>query len=164
VTQSNDVFRTMTGEEAQAFLGEMRTELRPLFRQAERVAADTLRLRPVFLGRQPWPKRCEMMRKALALRVNAESAAEILATFFMERYAEDVVALLDALGVKHDEGVLEEMSPKPPAEDLIRKVVAEFPAGEHAAQRALLLKAFAAQGAVDWPVLDAMVLDLESAK
>jgi hypothetical protein len=164
MTQSNDVFRTMTGEEAQLLLGEMRAELRELYRQAERVAAGTLRLRPVYLGRQPWPKRCEMIRKALALRKNAEADSEILATFFMERYAKDVAELLDALGVEHDEGVLKETNPAPPAEDVMKKVVREFPAGEHAAQRAILLRAFAAQGAIDWPVLDAMVFDLEGAK
>lgn len=164
MTQSNDVFRNMTAPECELLLGEMRSELRPLYRQAERAAAETLRLRPVFLGRQPWPKRCDMIRKALALRVNAEAAAEILATFFMERYAEDVAALLDAFGIEHDEGVLKEMNPKQPSEDLIRKVTQEFPTGEHAAARAILLKAFAGQGAIDWPQLDAMVFDLEGAK
>lgn len=164
MTQSNDVFRAMTDEEAQAFFQEMRDELRPLYRQLERSAAETLRLRPVFLGKQPWGKRCGMIRKAMALRVNAEAASEILAAFFMERYADDVAALLDALGVAHDEGVLKEMNPKAPAESRLKKVVQEFPAGEHAAQRSLLLKAFAAQGAIDWPALDALVLDLEGAK
>jgi hypothetical protein len=164
VTQSNDVFRAMTEEEAQAFLQEMRDELRPLYRQLERASAETLRLRPVFLGKQPWPKRCGMIRKAMALKVNAEAAAEILSAFFMERYAEDVGALLDALGIEHDEGVLKEMNPEQPPAAKLKKVVKEFPAGEHAAQRKLLLKAFAAQGAIDWPALDALVFDLEGAK
>ena len=164
MTRPNDVFRTMTQDEAEAFLGEMRDELRPLYRQAERSAAETLRLRPVYLGRQPWAKRCGLIRKALALRVNAEPAAEILAAFFMERYAEDVAALLDLLGVEHDDGVLKEMSPAEPTKKKLKEVVAEFPTGDHAGPRALLLKAFAAQGAIDWPALDALVLDLEEAK
>lgn len=164
MTQSNDVFRTMTAEEAQAFLGEMRDELRPLYRQLERVSAETLRLRPVYLGKQPWPKRCDLIRKAMALKVNAEGAAEILAAFFMERYAKDVAELLDGLGIEHDEGVLKDMNPGQPAEDKLKKVVKEFPAGKNAAQRKLLLKAFAAQGAIDWPALDALVFDLEGAK
>ncbi|MBZ0268770.1 hypothetical protein K8I85_11480 [bacterium] len=164
MTQSNDVFRAMTEEEAQVFLQEMRDELRPVYRQLERAAAETLRLRPVFLGKQPWPKRSGMIRKAMALKVNADAAAEILAAFFMERYADDVAELLDALGVEHDEGVLKEMNPEQPAEDKLKKVVQEFPAGKNAAQRSLLLKAFAAQGAIDWPALDALVFDLEGAK
>ncbi|GJM44287.1 MAG: hypothetical protein DHS20C21_11290 [Gemmatimonadota bacterium] len=164
MTQSNDVFRTMSQEEAEAFLQEMRDELKPLYKQLERASAETLRLRPVFLAKQPWGKRCGMIRKAMSLRVNADAAAEVLAAFFMERYAEDVAALLDLLGVEHEEGVLSEMTPKQPTKAKLKAAVDKFRAGENAPQRALLVKAFAAQGAVDWPHLDAMVFDLEEAK
>ena len=164
MTQSNDFFRTMTQDEAETFFGEMRDELRPLYKQAERTAAETLRLRPVFLGRQPWSKRCGLIRKALGLKVNSDAAAELIAAFFMERYAGDVATLLDGLGVEHEEGVLSEMSPEQPDGKKLKTAVDEFRAGGSAAQRELLLRAFASQGAIDWPLLDAMVFDLEEAK
>ena len=44
MTQSTDVFRTMSPEESEALFKEMRDELRPVYKQAERVAADTLRV------------------------------------------------------------------------------------------------------------------------
>ena len=114
MTQSNDVFRALTDEECQALLKEMRDELRGVYKQVERTAAETLRLRPVFLGKQPFPKRCQMIRKAMALKVNAEAAAEVLAAFFMERYSEDVTELLDSFGVEHEDGVLKGPSPEEP--------------------------------------------------
>ena len=115
MTQSNDVFRSLTEEECQALLREMRDEVKPVYKQVERAAAATLRVRPVFLAKQPFPKRCQMIRKAMSLKINAEAAGEVLAAFFMERYAEDVAALLDAFGVEHDEGVLKNPAPTEPA-------------------------------------------------
>ncbi len=157
MTQSNDVFRALTDEECQALLKEMRDELRGVYKQVERTAAETLRLRPVFLGKQPFPKRCQMIRKAMSLKVNAEAASEILAAFFMERYSEDVVALLDAFGIEHDDGVLKGPSPDEPAPKVLKETAAKFPQGDNALMRSVLLRAFAAQGAVDWPGLDAIV-------
>jgi len=162
VTQSNDVFRAMTDEECTALLTEMRDELRGVYKQIERTAAETLRLRPVFLGKQPFPKRCGMIKKAMALKVNAETAAEVLAAFFMERYSEDVAELLDAFGIEHDDGVLKGPSPDQPDEKVLKETAAKFPSGDHALMRSVLLKAFAAQAAVNWPALDAIVFPEEA--
>lgn len=157
MTQSSDVFRTLSPEECQALLREMREEARPLYRQIERVAAATLKVRPVFLGKQPFPKRCEMIRKAMALKSNAEDASEILAMFFMSCHRDDVEELLDGFALEHEDGVLREPSPAPPADEVVKKAVEEFPRGEMARMRGILLRAFAAQSAIDWPLLDEMV-------
>jgi hypothetical protein len=159
LTQSTDVFRTLSPEESEALFKEMRDELRPVYKQAERVAADTLRVRPVFLGKQPFPKRAKMMCKALSLKVNAEAAAELLAMFFIERYPEDLAELLDAFGLEHEEGVLKDPAPKQPAKTKIKKAVTAFPKGEKSLMRGLLLRAFAAQSAIDWPALDELVFE-----
>ncbi len=163
MTHSTDAFRAMTAEECRALLEEMRRELRPLYKRIEREAAETLRLRPIYLGRQPFPKRSEMIRRAMSLRTNEESAAEILAVFFMERYGDEVAELLDALGVEHEEGALREMSPAQPDEKKLREVVQRFRAGKDPVMRGVLLKAFAAQSAIDWPALEALVLFGEGA-
>ena len=161
MSRSTDVFRTLTPEECDALVREMRDEVKPLYKQIERVAAETLRLRPVFLGKQPFAKRCEMIRKAMALKVNAEAASEILAAFFMERHADMVGELLDALGVEHEEGVLKDPSPAAPARKKLEKAVTGFREGESPLMRGILLRAFAAQSAIDWPELDAMVFPEE---
>jgi hypothetical protein len=157
MTQPTDVFRAMTDEETRALVGEMRDHLRPLYKQLEGHAAATLRLRPVYLGKQPFEKRCELIRKAFSLRMNAEAAGEILPAFFLERYAKEIVELLDALGLEHEEGVLKETAPKPPAKGKLVKAVEQFRKGENPVMRTILLKTFAAQSAIDWPDLDAML-------
>lgn len=162
MTQSNDVFRSLTDEECEALLKEMRDELKPVYKQVESSAAATLRLRPVFLGKQPFAKRCGMIRKAMSLKVNAEAAGEVLAAFFMERYADDVKELLDAFGVEHDDGVLKGPSPAEPAAKVLKATVEKFPTGKNERMRSVLLRAFAAQAAVDWPALDALVFPQEA--
>ena len=97
-----------------------------LYKQVENVAASTLRLRPVFLGRQPFDKRCSMIQKAMALKMNAETAAEVLAAYYMERHPESVVELLDALGVEHEEGALRDPSPGAPKDAKLKEIVETF--------------------------------------
>lgn len=163
MTQSTDVFRSMTEQESRQLLQEMRDELRPLYKRILATSASTLRLRPVFLGKQPFEKRCELIRKAMALKPNAEAAGEILAAFFLERYGDEVVELLDALRLDHDDGVLRDPSPKQPAKKTLEATVKKFRAGDDAVMRGLLLKAFAAQSAIDWPALDEIVFPAEVA-
>jgi hypothetical protein len=163
VTQSTDLFRTLDPEESRALFDEMRKEVRPLYKQLEAVAAGSLKLRPVFLAKQPVEKRYEMMRKAMALRANGEAAAELLATFFLERYEKELVDLLDGFGVEHEEGVLKAEAPPEPTAKKIDAVVKKFQAGENPVMRRVLLKAFAAQSAIDWPKLDARMFPAEAA-
>ena len=72
---------------------------------------------------------------------------------------------LVVLGIDHEEGVLSDDAVSAPEEGALRKAVASFrsgdaaePAGpEEAGDRELLLRAFAAQSSVEWPVLDALL-------
>ncbi len=75
----------------------------------------------------------------------------------MDRYADDVSELLDAFGVEHEDGVLKGASPKEPAPKVLKETVEQFPSGENALMRSVLLRAFAAQSAVHWPKLDEIV-------
>jgi hypothetical protein len=157
VSQSTDVFRSLNPDECQALFRELKEAALPLYRQAEQTAASTLRVRPVFLRRQPFAKRCEMMRKSLALKMNLEAATDILATFFMSSHEELVAELLDALELEHDGGVLTQRTPQQPPAERLQEVVAEFRRGEDPLLREILLKTFAGQAAIAWPLLDELV-------
>lgn len=165
MTQATDVFRTMSEDEIRTFVKELRDNLKPLYKQLENVAAATLRLRPVYLGKQPFEKRCELIRKAMSLKVNADAAAEILPAYFMERHSKDVIELLDLLGVEHEEGMLKGDAPKAPTDAKLKTAVNKFrKGGENPVLRELLLKTFASQSAIDWPSLDAMLFPAGEAK
>ena len=151
--RSNEIFSQMTPDAALAFLdgsiagaggGDRALGGRSAFR-----------LRPVFLRRQPRKRQSEWMRQALARNAFAAVAEEVLAEYFLEYHAELLGELLDAFGLEHEKGVLKEPN------DIFRRAKrpddldGALPAhrGQRGVAPRLLLRAFAAQSAIDWPDL-----------
>ena len=58
-------------------------------------------------------------------------------------------------GVEHDEGTLEE-DPAQPAKAKLESAAKQYLAKDEDPDRELLLRAFAAQSAVEWPDLEAL--------
>ena len=150
------VFAGMAPEQAERVLGALKERVPAVYTQAVAAASAALKARPRFLLSQPDDKRAHLVRRALS-RVQANALAEeVLAAYFLEARRELLVEWLDAAGVAHDEGTLEADPVPPPPEKLHEALVGFRRAeGEEAADRELLLRAFAAQSAVDWPDLDA---------
>jgi len=100
------------------------------------------------------------VRKTLA-RVSAdELAEEMLAVYFLHCRKELLVEWLDAVGIEHEDGALKSDRPPPPDDAKLGEAVARFRQADDDAARAdrdLLLRAFAAQSAVEWPTLDRLL-------
>jgi hypothetical protein len=157
--RSYQIFASLPPERSQALLRALSEKLPVVFAQALGAACVALRARPVYLQRQPFEKRAEAIRRALA-RVAADPvAAEVLAGYFLECRKELLVAWLDLLGLAHAEGVLEAEAPPPPDDAKLRKAAAKFLGTDDDPDRRLLLRAFAAQEAIDWPALDALLAE-----
>lgn len=154
--RSYQVFAAMTPQEATRMLRVLSAEAPAMFRQAVDAAAVASKMRPVYLRNQPFEKRAQAVRRTLA-RVSANPVAdELLAAYFLECRRPLLLEWLDLLGLPHEDGTLEDDAPDPPAESDLRAAVAKFRgAGEEDPDRELLLRSFAAQEAVAWPVLDA---------
>jgi hypothetical protein len=155
--RSYQVFAAMPPERALAMLRTLSQKSPQMFRQTVDAAAVATRTRPVYLRRQPFEKRSEAVRRALS-RVSANALAdELLAIYFLECRQPLLTEWLDLVGVAHEDGTLEEATPPQPDQDRLRKAVETFRAKEDDPDRALLLSAFAAQEAVEWPALDALL-------
>jgi hypothetical protein len=112
--------------------------------------------RPVYLQRQPFEKQVEAVRRALS-RVAANGVAEeILAVYFLECRKELLAEWLDLLGIEHEDGILKDDSPAVPEKAELQKARDTFCRVDDA-DRSLLLNAFAAQAAIDWPDLEALL-------
>jgi len=155
--RSNEIFAGMSGEEALSFLEEMRESAPDVAKLALAAAAEAFRLRPEFLKRQPRPRQAEWMRRALGRTVGARLAEEVLATYFLEHQKDLLIELLDTLGVPHEEGRLEQENPPAPEGAALAKAVEKFRSGSDPADRLFLLRSFAAQSAIEWPPLDAIL-------
>jgi hypothetical protein len=86
-------------------------------------------------------------------------AEEILAAYFLEGRNELLTEWLDSVGLEHDEGILKGENPSPPEKEQLEEAVKKFLEGDDVEERQLLLRAFAAQSAVDWPDLTATFED-----
>ena len=155
--RSNEIFSRMTPEAALAFLTEVHEQAPAVEEIALSAAAGAFRLRPVFLRRQPRKRQAEWMRQALSRTAMAAVAEEVLAEYFLEYHAELLAEFLDALGLEHDKGVLASSAPECPKPAELAKLVAKFREGKDPSLRELLMRAFAAQSAIDWPDLEALL-------
>jgi hypothetical protein len=153
--RSFQVFAAMSPEEAERMMKVLSKEAPAMFRQAVDAAAISIKARPVYLRRQPFEKRAAAVRRSLA-RVAANPVAdELLAVYFLECRKPLLLEWLDLMGLKHEEGTLEEDAPAQPDASGLAAAVEKYRAASGDPDRELLLRAFAAQGAIEWPVLDA---------
>lgn len=154
------IFAAMKPEQARTLLDALKEKAPIAWMQALGVTAGAIKARPVFVQKQPPERRSELMRKALSRVASSPIAEEMLAVYFLECRNDLLVDWLDRIGVEHEKGSLTGDPAEPPAEKL-REAVDGFrkAAGDDAdaADRELLLRAFAAQSSIDWPGLDALL-------
>ncbi len=158
--RSNEIFASMSPEQAAHFCRVLAKDAPGVFNQAVQAACAALKMRPVYLQKQPFEKRAETVRKALS-RLSAHLAAdEIFAVYFLECRKDLLTEWLDLVGLEHEDGILKTNLPSEPSEDMLKKAVADYRAKTSDADRTdreLLLKAFAAQGAIEWPTFEALL-------
>lgn len=153
----HQVFAAMPPERAAAFFRGLAERAPGAFQQALLAASAALKSRPQYLMKQPFDKRAAAVRRALS-RVAADTIAEeMLAVYFLECRKELLVEWLDGLGIEHDSGTLQETVPAEPAAVKLGQAVETFRRADDDSDRELLLRAFAAQSAIDWPALDALL-------
>ena len=110
--------------------------------------------------KQKPPKRAQLVRQALSKVAANPLAEEIFAAYFLEVKRPLLVEWLDAVGLEHEDGVLQTEDPPCPEVATLDSALEAYRAAageEDAADRELLLRAFAAQTIIDWPPLDERV-------
>ena len=153
--RSYQVFASMSPERAVAMMKTLKQEAPGMFRQAVDAAAIAIKARPVYMRNQPFEKRAEAVRRTLARVVANPVADELLAVYFLECRKPLLIEWLDGVGLAHDDGTLEEDAPEQPDAKVLSAAVEAFLAKDDDPDRELLLRAFAAQAAIEWPLLDA---------
>lgn len=152
------IFAAMEPEKAETFFKGIAEKSPASFTQAVYAAAQAFKSRPKFVIKQPFNQRASLVRRALARVTSNPVAEEMLAIYFLEVKKDLLIEWLDAIEVKHEEGSLKEESPAEPAAEKLEGTMKEFCGVDDDPDRPLLLKAFASQDAIDWPILDAFNL------
>jgi hypothetical protein len=153
----NQIFAAMTPERCEQILDAISKESPETSKQIVAAAAVTLKFRPHYLLKQPPAKRAVSVRRALARLQSNQLAEELLAVFFLKCRLELLTEWLDLLGLKHEEGILQDDVIEAPDASELEKHVSTFRGDGSEPDRELLLQTFSAQAAIDWPALDALV-------
>lgn len=149
----------MTAAQSEAICAALADEAPGVYTQALAAAGAAMKARPAYLKKQTPERRAQAIRRALARVVAADLAEQVLAAYYLECRKELLLDWLDTLGLEHDDGSLSESAPAEPEAAALRKAVEAFRGGDDPADRELLLRAFAAQSAIDWPGLEALLAD-----
>jgi len=127
-----------------------------LYRAALDNVAAARKVRPVFLERQPRQERYATMTASLGRPSLAVAADTLIRNWLLKKHTAILTDFLDALGIKHEKGVVEEL-PKT-VDDGTLKAAVETLLGRHPSEAvAIYLHAFNSMNAESWSNLDAIL-------
>jgi hypothetical protein len=129
---------------------------KPLYKATLGAVAEARKLRPVFLERQPRAQRHSAMLGALTRPALEMVAANLIRTWLLKKHNGLLVDFLNALGIEHKEGVVEDLPATMDDAKLraaIDAVLAKYPPEVVA----VYLNAFNDMNEVEWPNLKTML-------
>jgi len=153
----NQIFAAMSQDRCEHVMSQIAEASPGEFKQIVMSVAIALKFRPQYLLKQPTVSQIRSVRRALARVGSSQLAEELLAIYFLKCHLELLTEWLDLLGLKHEEGILQDEVIESPDPSDLEKHVATFRAVSKDEDRELLLQVFSAQAAIDWPALDALV-------
>jgi hypothetical protein len=129
---------------------------KPLYQAALGAVADARKLRPAYFKRQPRSQQHAMMVATLARPALETVTGNLLRAWLLKRHKQMLIDFLDALGIAHEEGVVEQL---PPTMDdaKVRAAVDGLLAKHPPEAVAVYLHAFSEMNEVEWPNLKAML-------
>ena len=129
---------------------------KPLYRATLAAVADARKLRPVFLERQPRTQRHAAMLTTLTRPSLELITGNLIRAWLLKKYNGMLVDFLNALGISHKDGVVEELPPT--VEDSKLKVAVDELVSKYPPEVvAIYLNAFNEMNEVEWANLKTML-------
>ncbi|MEY4385210.1 MAG: hypothetical protein RLY20_493 [Verrucomicrobiota bacterium] len=149
---SHELLGFMSPSLADEILNWTRETERATYKATLQAVAEARKLRLVFLERQPRPQRHATMVAALN-RPNLEMVAStLLRTWLVKRHKDMLVDFLNALGIQHEDGVVEGLPETMDNEKL--KAAVELLLGKYPHEAVgVYLNAFNDMNEANWPNL-----------
>lgn len=129
---------------------------KPLYRATLGAVAEARKLRPVFLERQPKPQRHAAMLAILARPALDMVTGNLIRAWLLKKHKAMLVDYLNALGIAHKEGVVEEI-PTTMDDEKLRTAVEALLAKHPPETVAVYLHAFNEMNEQEWPNLTKML-------
>jgi len=153
---SNELLGFMSQDLALQILNNTYENDKAVYRATLAAVAEARKLRPVYLERQPRPQRHSMMLATLAKPSQEAITSALLRAWLLKQYKSMLVDFLDALGIAHKDGVVDEL-PQTMEEAKLRTAVDAILAKYPQEVVAVYLNAFTEMNEVEWPTLDTML-------
>jgi hypothetical protein len=153
---SYEIFAAVPPTVAAEILDFSHTSDRKLYRAALDAVAQARKLRPVFLERQPREERSATMVAALGRPTLAMAADSLLRNWLLKKHTSLLADFLDALNIKHEKGVVDEL-PNTVEPGPLRIAVETLLAKHPPEAVAIYLHAFNSMNAESWAALDAIL-------
>ena len=153
---SHELFGFMSPALANDILGYIFESDKPTYKATMNAVAEARKLRPVFLERQPRLQRHALMMASLSKPGSEMIAASLLRAWLMQKQNAMLVDFLNALSLPHDKGVVENLPPSVPDDQLqaaVDLLLSKYPAETVA----LYLNAFNGMNEAHWDNLKAML-------
>jgi hypothetical protein len=125
---------------------------KPLYRAALNAVAEARKLRPVFLERQPRVQRHTDMLATLTRPALDPVTGNLIRGWLLKKHKAMLMDFLDALGLPHKEGVVEDL-PKSMDDAKLQAGVDQLLGKYPSEVVAVYLNAFTEMNEVDWPNL-----------
>ena len=155
---SYEMFATMPQALGNRILEEMSLEDKPFYRGILDAVAQSRKVRVVYLERQPRTDRHGFVVATLARPSMEPTAANLLRTWFLKKQNQLLIDFLDALGIAHEKGVVEDLPEK--VEDEKVKGAVEALLAKHPAEVvALYLHSFLHLNDVHWHNLEEILFE-----
>jgi hypothetical protein len=129
---------------------------KPLYRAALNAVAEVRKVRPVFLERQPRVQRHATMLAVLSRPSMELVAGNLIRQWLVKKQTALLTEFLDALGIQHKEGVVEDL-PKEMDDAKLQAAVEALLAKHPHEAVAVYLLAFNDMNEANWPNLKKML-------
>ena len=153
---SHELFGFMSPALANEILGYIFESDKQTYKATMNAVAEARKLRPVFLERQPRIQRHALMMATLARPASEMIAGGLLRAWLMQKQNGMLVDFLEALGLPHDKGVVENLPASVPDEQLhaaVELLLSKYPPEPVA----LYLNAFNGMNEAHWANLKTML-------
>lgn len=149
---AHEIFAFMSPALATEIIEQFHSTDKETYRSILNAVAEARHVRPVFLERKPRPERHKAMVESLGRPRLEAMAVTTLQTWLMKNQTAMLTDYLDALGIKHDKGSVEEL-PKSVEDEKLRAAVEGLLAKYPHEKVAVYLRAFNDFSQANWPNL-----------
>ena len=153
---TSDLFAGMPASLATDILEFNHANERRLYKAAIDAVAQARRVRPVFIERQPRAEQHALLLASLSRPQFALAADTLLRNWLLKKHSSILTGFLDALGIQHDKGVVDDL-PKTVEDSVLRSAVDTLLSQHPQEVVAVYLIALNSMNGENWSNLEALL-------